>query len=235
MNLLLYREIGSIQSDLPDFGPAFQAHMAGKRNQKVYQSSLTAWNLLAEGLKLLSLPLPKVYFKENGKPAFADFGLHKTDFSLFGTNYGLFLTDFSLKCGKNTSSTSDFRLFFSLSHSQAYASALISAAPCGVDVECVRVDISDKLYHRCMHPSEIAAGLDFFSAWTRKECIAKLDGSGMPAKPSRLDSTDNRYHNWFTQRITDASRREYVLTALCQNHEPIHLINPDTHNDAEIL
>lgn len=202
MNLLLCREIASINTPidaaidaainaaidaaLPDFGAAFRSHMAGKRNKRLYQSSLAAWSLLAEGMRMLGLPLYEVRFEAGGKPVFAEAELH-----------------------------------FSLSHSQGYAAALISTAACGVDVECVRCEVSERLADRCMHPAEIAAGLDFFTAWTRKECIAKLDGTGMPAKPSQVDSTDARYQHWFTHCINDACGHGYVLTALCQNEEPI--------------
>lgn len=190
MNLLLCREIASISASinaiLPDFGAAFRAHMADKHNQKLYQSSLAAWSLLAEGLRMLGLPLYEVCFEAGGKPVFAEGELH-----------------------------------FSLSHSQGYAAALISTSACGVDVECMRSEVSKRLAERCMHPAEIAAGLDFFTVWTRKECIAKLDGTGLPAKPNQMDSTDVCYHNWFTRCINDACGHEYVLTALCQNEEQI--------------
>lgn len=75
MNLILYGEIHSGLS-LPDFGPAFAEHMKAKRNPDVHASSLSAWNLLAEGLRSIGTEkLPEVAFSDSGKPYFADCNL----------------------------------------------------------------------------------------------------------------------------------------------------------------
>ena len=72
MNLLFWCEIRR-DNDLPAFGGRFREHMAAKRNPEVYAASLSAWNLLAEGLKRLGIEaLPDVEFTENGKPYFVN-------------------------------------------------------------------------------------------------------------------------------------------------------------------
>lgn len=186
MNLLLYREIGSSMPDLPDFGLDFRAHMAAKRNPGVYRASLAAWSLLAEGLRMLELPLYEVRFEEGGKPVFAK---------------------------KN--------LFFSLSHSGSIAAALISTGRCGVDVEEVRGEISKKLFFRCMHTAEIEAGMDFFSVWTRKECIGKMSGRGINGRLNEINSTNVRGVRWFEGKVEDSEGRNYVLTAVSEDGEEI--------------
>ena len=58
-------------------------------------------------------------------------------------------------------------------------------------------------------------GCDFFDVWTKKECIAKLDGRGMPAHPNRMDTLDACYENrFFTRCISDSQGNKYVLSAL---------------------
>ena len=109
-------------------------------------------------------------------------------------------------------------LHFSLSHSGQYAAVLIAGSPCGVDIEQVR-EIRDGLIARCMHPEEIAAGMDFVEAWTKKECIAKLDGVGMRSRPNAVNSLE--YAGWFTKRMTDCEGGKYQLSAFCANEEEI--------------
>ena len=213
MNLLLVSEIAPA-SYLPDFGPAFRAHMAKKANPKVYEASLAAWGLLSKGFERMGLHLPEITFEAGGKPTISDFGLQISDLSLFKSNFGLYFDD-------KANILSNFSLYFSLSHSESIAAALISTHPCGVDVEMVRSEVSDRLYDRCMHPAELALGMDFFQAWTRKECIAKLDGSGMPGHPDHINSADAQYSNWHTQLLQDENGRSYVLSALCMNAEPV--------------
>ena len=112
----------------------------------------------------------------------------------------------------------DSPLHFSLSHSGEYAAALIADIPCGVDVE-ERRPVSEKLILRCIHPDERAAGMDFFEVWTKKECIAKLDGSGMRSHPDGINSL--RYAGWLTRCFTSEEGRLYQLSAICANGEKI--------------
>lgn len=124
----------------------------------------------------------------------------------------------------------DSPLHFSLSHSANFAAALISDSPCGVDIEQVR-PVSEKLVLRCMHPDEIAAGMDFFEAWTKKECLAKLDGDGMKSRPNRVNSCICT--GWFIRSLTDAEGKEYRLCAICKSGEKICSEIPGKKTDCE--
>lgn len=188
MNLLLVREIRP-DAELPDFGPEFLQHMAGKTHPEGRLASLNAWALLAESLKELGEGLHSVSFTDTGKPYFTVSPLQ-----------------------------------FSLSHSGNLAAALIADSPCGVDIEQIR-PVSDKLLQRCMHPDEIAAGMDFFEAWTKKECLAKLDGSGMKSRPS--ESCTLEIQGWHTLSLKDGAGNVYRLSAICACGEGIHLEIPD--------
>lgn len=114
----------------------------------------------------------------------------------------------------------DVPLHFSLSHSERLACALISPEACALDVEHIHPESADRLRVRCLNPQELALGLDFFTCWTKKECIVKLDGRGLPARPSEIDSLDPRYKGrFFSQKIFDSEARAYMLAALCMNGE----------------
>ena len=108
-------------------------------------------------------------------------------------------------------------LHFSLSHGGGFAAALIADNPCGVDIEPIR-ELPERLYARCMHPDEIAAGMDFFEVWTKKECLAKLEGAGMPSYPCRISTLEHA--GWLTQLI---GSKENIcrLSAICLNGERI--------------
>ena len=111
-------------------------------------------------------------------------------------------------------------LHFSLSHSGNLAAVLISEAPCGVDVEQLRPEVAARLKARCLSDAERARDCDFFELWTKKECIAKLDGSGMTAHPGNIDTLDTRWnHRFFTTRVCDDLGQEYALSALCGDIE----------------
>ena len=181
MTLLLFSEIHENLTP-PAFGGDFAAHIARKAHSKGRAASLTAWNLLALGLRRLGYAdLPAVAFGSRGKPEFSNMDLH-----------------------------------FSLAHSNNLAAALLSDAPCGVDVERVRPDVAERLRERCLSPRERARQLDFFECWTKKECIGKLNGRGIGSHPARTDTLDAQWADQFyTQRITDTAGSEYVLTALC--------------------
>lgn len=113
-------------------------------------------------------------------------------------------------------------LHFSLSHSGNLAAALLSDAPCAVDVERIRPETAQRLRMHCLSPAELRAGCDFFECWTRKECLGKLHGSGISAHPAQTDSLNSEYAGFFhTQKIQDAAGREYALTALCMNPKNI--------------
>ena len=76
MSLLLYGEIRPIET-IPDFGAALAEHLRKKTNPAVRASSLTAWSLLAEGLRRLGLEaLPEVRFDPGSKPVFVNRPLH---------------------------------------------------------------------------------------------------------------------------------------------------------------
>lgn len=113
------------------------------------------------------------------------------------------------------------KLFFSLSHSGSIAAALISTERCGVDVEEVREEISEKLFFRCMHPAEIEAGMNFFSVWTRKECIGKMNGKGINGRLCEVNSTNVHGGRWFERNVVDSKGRKYILTAVSENGEEI--------------
>ena len=116
-------------------------------------------------------------------------------------------------------------IHFSLSHSGQYAAVLIADSPCGVDIEEIR-EIRENLVQRCMHPEELASGMDFFEAWTKKECIVKLDGGGIPPHPYTLNTLDAKYKGFFfTYEVRNSSGESYALTALCNNG-----IKPEIHN-----
>ena len=116
-------------------------------------------------------------------------------------------------------------LHFSLSHSGRFAAALISEEPCGVDVEQVRPEVAERLRERCLSDGERARGCDFFELWTKKECIAKLDGSGMRSHPSEIETLDPRWNgHFFTTRVRDSAGQAYALSALCGEIENLSII-----------
>lgn len=181
MTLLFISEIHENLTP-PAFGGDFAAHIQRKTNPAVRAASLSAWNLLALGMRRLGhADLPAVVFGPQGKPAFADSHIH-----------------------------------FSLAHSGSIAAALLSDAPCGVDVERIRPDAAERLRERCLSPREQARKLDFFECWTKKECIGKRDGRGIDAHPARIDTLDEKWAGqFFARRITDAAGNAYALAALC--------------------
>ncbi len=116
-------------------------------------------------------------------------------------------------------------LHFSLSHSGRLAAVLISDAPCGVDVEQLRPEAAARLRERCLSDAERARGCDFFEIWTKKECIAKLDGSGMRNYPSEVDTLEPCWnHRFFTTRVRDSLGQAYALSALCRDIENLLII-----------
>ena len=122
-------------------------------------------------------------------------------------------------------------LRFSLSHSGNLAAVLISDEPCGVDVEQLRPEVAARLQTRCLSDAERARSCDFFEIWTKKECIAKLDGSGMRSHPGEIDTLEPRWnHRFFTTRIHDSLGQEYVLSALCGDAESLSI----TKNGGEV-
>ena len=116
-------------------------------------------------------------------------------------------------------------LHFSLSHSGRFAAALISEEPCGVDIELVRPEVAERLRERCLSDGERARGCDFFELWTKKECIAKLDGSGMRSHPSEIETLDPCWNGrFFTTRIHDSAGQAYALSTLCGKIENLSII-----------
>jgi len=191
MNLLI---IGKIRDGLtvPDFGPAFHAHLEAKHNPALKRASLNAWHLLAQGLRSLGLTaLPTVEYTPSGKPVFSNAELH-----------------------------------FSLSHSADLAAALISSAPCGVDLELIQVQTAERLYARCLSTAERQNHCDFFEIWTKKEAAAKLTGDGMPSRPAAIDTLSPAFpgHVLLCRRICDDSDRAYAVSALSFDPEPLKIL-----------
>lgn len=183
MNLLLICEI-ACGLPTPEFGAVLAAHIDEKKHPDVRAASLTAWNLLACGLKQLGfVRLPEVVFEAGGKPRFTN-----------------------------------ANLCFSLSHSGNLAAALLSPAPCAVDLEQLRPAMEARLGGRCLSDAERAANCGFFECWTKKECIGKLSGKGIPAHPAQLDSLDPAYADrFFIREIQEDGAARYVLAALCMD------------------
>jgi len=123
-------------------------------------------------------------------------------------------------------------LHFSISHSGNLAAALLSDSPCAVDLEQCRSEIQDRLYKRCLSPEEQTSNCDFFECWTKKECIGKLDGTGISAHPAQTSSLDSRYAECFhTRKLTDVQGSTYVLTTLCTDKAKPHIqkIEPEVN------
>lgn len=116
----------------------------------------------------------------------------------------------------------DAPLHFSLSHSGRLAAVLVSDAPCGVDIEMIREDVRAKLENRCLSAREKEAGCDFFEIWPKKECIAKLDGRGLPARPGEICTLEEKYAGrFFSCRLSDSAGESYALSALCARAESL--------------
>ena len=87
-------------------------------------------------------------------------------------------------------------LSISLSHRHRYACAYVAKVDvgdirCGVDIERV-VPLSEryqKLSHRFLLDIPLTSPLDFFTAWTKTECLVKLTGEGMKGAKHLPDTT----------------------------------------------
>ena len=114
---------------------------------------------------------------------------------------------------------------FSLSHSRGIAAALISDSLCGVDVEYIRPDVSERMRERCLSEAERAQNANFFDCWTKKECIGKLTGMGINAHPGNINTMDERWQSaFFSDRITDSAGGEYAIAALCLGDDPEEIV-----------
>ena len=71
---------------------------------------------------------------------------------------------------------------FILSHSGDYALLAVSDAPLGADIQQVR-PVSPGLLRKLARPEELAAGMDFFTLFTRKEAMMKASGLGFALPP----------------------------------------------------
>lgn len=71
---------------------------------------------------------------------------------------------------------------FSLSHSGDYALLAVSDAPLGADIQQVR-PVSPGLLRKLARPEELAAGMEFFTLFTRKEAMMKASGLGFALPP----------------------------------------------------
>lgn len=117
-------------------------------------------------------------------------------------------------------------LHFSIAHSGNLAAVLLSDVPCGVDIELIRPEVSRKLYDGCLAPREKQrADLDFFTFWTRKECIGKLLGCGIDAHPAQTDTLSPEFASlqFHTETVFDISGREYRLSAVLESGIPAPL------------
>lgn len=115
-------------------------------------------------------------------------------------------------------------LHFSLSHSGSLAAVLLSDSPCAVDIEIIKQAVQDKLADRCMNEREKTSGCVFFECWTKKECLGKLNGKGLTARPADIDSLDPVYTDYFHMYpFTDSLDQNYQLCALCMNNKKIHI------------
>ena len=118
----------------------------------------------------------------------------------------------------------DSPLHFSLAHSGRLAAALLSDSPCALDVEVVKEHVREKLKDRCMNEQERMLDCDFFECWTKKECLSKFSGKGLPARPADMDSLNPEYRDhWHLYRFTDSSQQAYQLCALCMNPEELQI------------
>jgi len=119
-------------------------------------------------------------------------------------------------CGKPYFADSPLR--FSLSHSGNMAAVILSDGSCGIDIQQIRPEIAEKLYHRVLCREEQRENRDFFEVWTKKEALAKLTGEGLPAKPCEMDASVISSMRIFQKVITDSQGNEYYLTALSEDH-----------------
>lgn len=111
----------------------------------------------------------------------------------------------------------DHSCHFSLAHSGNLAAVLISDSPCGIDIERVR-DYSENMRKRCLLPNE--QEMDFFEAWTLKECIGKLTGEGI--RPRKVDTTRYPDLNRMTQ-LLQFSGEFYRLSAVSESIDPFSI------------
>jgi len=114
----------------------------------------------------------------------------------------------------------DAPLHFSLSHSGKIAAALISDAPCALDVQQMQANVALRLENRCLSDREKRQGCDFFECWVKKECIGKLSGIGLPSRPSEIDTLLPRYDGKFH---LEKLFGDYLVCALCTNECPPHI------------
>jgi len=108
-------------------------------------------------------------------------------------------------------------LHFSLSHSGRLAAVLLSDSPCGVDIERIRPEAAQKLRDRCLSPREKACDTDFFTFWTRKECLGKFSGEGI-GDPTQTDTLSPQYAglHFFTETVLDSTGSDYRLSAVSE-------------------
>ena len=121
----------------------------------------------------------------------------------------------------------DSALHFSLAHSKNLAAAMLSDAPCGIDIELARPETAHKLFDRCLSEREKQIERpDFFTFWTRKECLAKYTGTGIGAHPARIDTLDPGLSGlcFHTETIFDEVGNEYRLSAVSEREQPGHAI-----------
>ena len=113
----------------------------------------------------------------------------------------------------------DSPLHFSLSHSGRLVAALLSDAPCGVDIQIMDKPISDALFRRVLNECERSADADFFDVWTLKECLGKLTGEGLGVLEEKTVNYAN--YNRFLTDISDSEGKKYRLAALCADQADI--------------
>lgn len=114
------------------------------------------------------------------------------------------------------------KLHFSLTHSANLAAALLSWNNCAVDLEKIEVKVENALKARCMHPNEIVAGMNFFECWTKKECLGKLSGRGIGARPCETDLCAQNLP-FVCKTVCDSRGERYCLSAVTDDGEAAEL------------
>lgn len=124
----------------------------------------------------------------------------------------------------------DSSLFFSLSHVDKLATAVLSDAPIGIDIEWLDASrkaqaISSRFFSN-EEQTEISNSSDplesFFSMWTKKEAYAKLTGKGLAS----ICAGELPVELCFSQYRLDLCGKKGILSICHQNSEKILIINP---------
>ena len=100
---------------------------------------------------------------------------------------------------------------FSLSHSGDYALLAVSDAPLGADIQQVR-PVSPGLLRKLARPEELAAGMEFFTLFTRKEAMMKACGLGFALPPRSFSVLEPCLYAGRLYHFSTLLRPGYVLS-----------------------